>query len=91
MSELDVVNMPATQSTRTGMTCRTLGRVVMWLLVVLTLAAFADGLRRTAAAGSDRYGLRPGARSPESFFAGLFAILAWRPGKVQASGSSFCA
>ena len=36
------------------MTRDRLGRGVMWLLVVLTLAAFADGLLRIGAAGSDR-------------------------------------
>jgi len=45
----------------------TLGRMVMWLLFVLTLAAFADGLPRMAAGDRTGYGLRPGARSPVSF------------------------
>src|SRR5215469_11436328 len=36
------------------MTRDNLGRGVMWLLAVLTLAAFADGLRRMGAAGPDR-------------------------------------
>lgn len=36
------------------MTRDRLGRSVMWLLVVLTLAAFADDLLRMGAAGSGR-------------------------------------
>jgi hypothetical protein len=36
------------------MTRDKLGRGVTWLLVVLTLAAFADDLRRMGTAGSDR-------------------------------------
>jgi hypothetical protein len=51
----------------------------MWLLVVLTLIAFADGLRRMAGAGSDRVWIETWRTFAYIVFAGLFAILAWRP------------
>jgi hypothetical protein len=51
----------------------------MWLLVVLTLVAFADGLRRMGAAWSDRIWIETWRTFAYVVFAGLFAILAWRP------------
>jgi len=60
------------------MTRDTLGRGLMWLLVVLTLAAFADGLRRMAA-GSDRIGIETWRTFAYIVFGGLFVIIAWRP------------
>jgi hypothetical protein len=56
----------------------------MWLLVMLTLAAFADGLRRMAEAGSSRVWIETWRTFAYVVFAGLFAILAWRP--VQSPG-----
>src|SRR5262249_62276627 len=61
------------------MTRDKLGRGVMWLLVVLSLAAFADGLRRMGAAGADRIWIETWRTFAYVVFSGLFAILAWRP------------
>ena len=61
------------------MTRDKLGRGVMWLLAVLTLAAFADGLRRMGAAGPDRIWIETWRTFAYVVFGGLFAILAWRP------------
>jgi hypothetical protein len=61
------------------MTRDTLGRGLMWLLVVLTLAAFADGLRRMGKAGPDRIWIETWRTFAYVVFGGLFAILAWRP------------
>jgi hypothetical protein len=61
------------------MTRDTLGRGLMWLLVVLTLAAFADGLRRMGKAGPDRIWIETWRTFAYVAFGGLFAILAWRP------------
>src|SRR5215510_6095797 len=61
------------------MTRDKLGRGVMWLLVVLTLAAFADGLRRMGAAGADRIWIETWRTFAYVVFGGLFAILGWRP------------
>jgi hypothetical protein len=61
------------------MTRDKLGRGLMWLLVVLTPIAFADGLRRMAGVGSDRVWIETWRTFAYVVFAGLFAILAWRP------------
>src|SRR5215831_11544334 len=61
------------------MTRDKLGRAVMLLLLVLSLGAFADGLRRMAVAGSDRIWIETWRTFAYVVFSGLFAILAWRP------------
>ena len=61
------------------MTRDKLGRAVMLLLLVLSLGAFADGLRRMGVAGSDRIWIETWRTFAYVVFSGLFAILAWRP------------
>ena len=56
-----------------------IGRIVLGLLVAMTFVAFADGVRRMGLAGSDRIWVETWRTFAYLVFAGLFAILAWRP------------
>ena len=55
------------------------GRMVMGLVALLTIFAFADGLRRMGAAAPDRIWIETWRTFAYVVFAGLFAILTWRP------------
>jgi hypothetical protein len=57
------------------------GRAAIVLLVLLTLGAFADGIMRMAAATTDRIWVETWRTFAYIVFAGLFALLAWRPRK----------
>ena len=56
-----------------------IGRLILALLVLLTLLAFADGLRRMSTANVDRVWVETWRTFGYVVFAGLFAILAWKP------------
>jgi hypothetical protein len=56
-----------------------IGRIVLWLLVAMTIVAFADGVRQMGLAGSDRIWVETWRTFAYLVFAGLFAILALRP------------
>lgn len=55
------------------------GRLIMAVLVLLTLLAFADGLQRMSTANVDRIWVETWRTFAYVVFAGLFAILAWKP------------
>ena len=55
------------------------GRLIMAVLVLLTLLAFADGLQRMGTANVDRIWVETWRTFAYVVFAGLFAILAWKP------------
>lgn len=56
-----------------------IGRLIMAGVVLLTLLAFADGLRRMSMASVDRIWVETWRTFAYVVFAGLFAILAWKP------------
>lgn len=56
-----------------------LGRLIMAGVVLLTLLAFADGLRRMSMANVDRIWVETWRTFAYVVFAGLFAILALKP------------
>lgn len=56
-----------------------IGRLIMAGLMLLTLLAFADGLRRMSMANVDRIWVETWRTFAYVVFAGLFAILAWKP------------
>jgi len=56
-----------------------IGRLILAFVVLLTLVAFADGLRRTSIANVDCIWVQTWRTFVYVVFAGLFAILALRP------------
>jgi hypothetical protein len=56
-----------------------LGRALMGLLVVLTMAAFVDGLKRMGVAPTNRIWIETWRTFAYLMFAGLFGLLALRP------------
>jgi hypothetical protein len=56
-----------------------IGRLIMAVVVLLTLLAFADGLRRMSVANVDRIWVETWRTFAYVVFAGLFAILASKP------------
>ena len=56
-----------------------IGRLILAVVVLLTFVAFADGLRRMSIASADRIWIETWRTFAYVVFAGLFAILAWKP------------
>ncbi|WP_428001237.1 hypothetical protein [Acidovorax sp.] len=61
-----------------------IGRVLMTIVVLLTLAAFADGVHRMVLAGPDRIWVETWRTFGYVVFVGLFALLALRPRNMPA-------